>query len=205
MLFHVVYGLFCKGRLLFHVIFGCFRCFLVPAFPSTSKSGLSRTHLDQLPKVEPASGLSIFPAPGRAVLPRRPNIIFAPRPDSKVGLAWISLDSGPDSPAPGAGRWNRLPACQLPLPMRPLRPVGPIRPGSAAFAARFPLWSRQSAATAELPRRSATKAGSAFPLSPFAPMSKTKRTASGRPSMLPGRRRPPQAVHNLLSCSSPVK
>ena len=181
MLFHVVYGLFCKGRLLFHVIFGCFRCFLVPAFPSTSKSGLSRTRLDQLPKVGPASGLSIFPAPGRAELPRRPNIIFAPRPDSKVGLAWISLDSGPDSPAPGAGRWNRLPACQLPLPMRPLRPIGPIRPGSAAFAARFPLWSRQCAA-----------AGSAFPLSPFAPMSKTHRTASGRPPMLPGRRLRPK-------------
>jgi hypothetical protein len=41
MLLHVIYGLFCKARLSFHVIYGCFRCFLPP---------------------------------GRAALPRRPNI-----------------------------------------------------------------------------------------------------------------------------------
>jgi hypothetical protein len=32
MLFHVVYGLFCKRLLLFHVIFGCFRCFSARPF-----------------------------------------------------------------------------------------------------------------------------------------------------------------------------
>ena len=78
MLFHVVYGLFCKRRLLFHVIYGCFRCFLARPLPTPP----SRTHL----------------APGRAVLPRRPNIIFAPKSHANVGLAWISLDSGSNSP-----------------------------------------------------------------------------------------------------------
>ena len=78
MLFHVVYGLFCKRRLLFHVIYGCFRRFLARPLPPPP----SRTHL----------------APGRAVLPRRPNIVFAPKSHANVGLAWISLDSGSNSP-----------------------------------------------------------------------------------------------------------
>ena len=126
MLFHVVYGLFCKRSLLFHVIYGRFRCFLpcplappagrccraapitAPAATAwTCSPGLTRTSVDHpVPAFSPIRPLRpICPFPASRLRIFRPG---ARSPWPKASSKGLTRS---DSPGPVAERWHRLPAC----------------------------------------------------------------------------------------------